>query len=246
VKEVKKTKNGKKFLSVKQLDELSELVETLFLSFFVVLLLFTYVFQLSTVDGNSMENTLKGGEQVLSGKFLYKAETGDVIVMFSEYSYLLEYETAKNYAYADIIKQISSEKLPEMSETEIAEKAENNIEKSEIAGTPVYRINGLNKRIVKRVIATGGQEVKINFENGDVLVDGKLLDEPYIKNLTNLDENAFKYPFVVPEGYVFVLGDNRAMSKDSRHPNVGLVQEDYIIGKIIFRIFPFDKIGFVD
>ncbi len=103
---------------------------------------------------------------------------------------------------------------------------------------------GLDEVIVKRVIAVGGQEVNIDFSTGAVYVDGKELDEPYIKNLTLNDEFAFNYPVVVDEGCYFCMGDNRQGSMDSRHPDVGFVSRDDILGKAIIRIYPFNKIRF--
>ena len=106
--------------------------------------------------------------------------------------------------------------------------------------------DGLGKSIVKRVIAKGGQTVDFNFETGEVFIDGKVQNEPYIKEITHRDEYAFDYPLEIPKGYVFVLGDNRNLSKDSRHPDVGLVSEEEIIGEAVMRIFPFGKFGGID
>lgn len=110
------------------------------------------------------------------------------------------------------------------------------------------RERGLNKQIVKRIIAVGGQTVDIDFERGTVIVDGVTLDEEYITGLTHLDEGAFtgKYPLEIPEGYVFVMGDNRTVSKDSRSSEVGLVSEDNIVGEVIFRLTPLDRFGLID
>lgn len=110
----------------------------------------------------------------------------------------------------------------------------------------LYAAPGLNKNIVKRLIAQSGQEVDIDFEAGIVYVDGKALDEPYTSTLTTRDNRAFTYPFIVPEGYVFVLGDNRYVSKDSRHPEVGLIPEEDIVGRVLLRISPFSKFGTVE
>lgn len=106
---------------------------------------------------------------------------------------------------------------------------------------------GLRKTLVKRVIAVEGQTVGIDFERGAVYVDGKMLDENYITGLTHMDEGAFtgQYPVEVPEGYVFVMGDNRQVSKDSRSSELGFVAVENIIGKVLLRISPPETFGFI-
>ena len=91
--------------------------------------------------------------------------------------------------------------------------------------------------IVKRVIAVEGQEVDIDFGNGIVYVDGQALDEPYITAPTHLAEG-MEFPLIVSEGCVFVLGDNRPVSCDSRNPRVGLLDKREILGKAIFLFLP--------
>ena len=105
---------------------------------------------------------------------------------------------------------------------------------------------GINKTIVKRIIAVEGQTVDIDFENGNVYIDGEVINEPYIYDLTHENNGAFEYPITVPEGYVFVLGDHRSVSKDSRSSDIGLVPIDDIVGKVVFRISPLEKFGLLD
>ena len=91
--------------------------------------------------------------------------------------------------------------------------------------------------IVKRVIATEGQEVNIDFQSGIVYVDGVALDEPYTMTPTNNPEG-IAFPLVVEEGCIFVMGDNRNASKDSRDPEIGQIDRREILGKVIFLFFP--------
>ena len=103
--------------------------------------------------------------------------------------------------------------------------------------TDLLQDNGKQKDLVKRVIATEGQHIKI--EDSKVYVDDKLLDEPYIHdNYTSGDID-----MIIPEGEVFAMGDNREKSLDSRYEEVGLVNEKDIMGKVMIRLFPFNKIG---
>ena len=99
--------------------------------------------------------------------------------------------------------------------------------------------------IVKRIIATEGQTVNIDFDAGRVWVDNVPIEEPYVNGATN---RAFDmtFPQTVPEGCVFVLGDNRNHSSDSRTLSLGMVDERHIIGKVIFRILPVNAFGLVD
>lgn len=97
--------------------------------------------------------------------------------------------------------------------------------------------NWFDEPIVKRIIATENQTVDINFNKGEVYVDGVLLDEPYINNLTLNQEDGVTFPLTVPEGHVFVMGDNRQGSTDSRSEKIGFINENYILGVVKLRPF---------
>ena len=98
-----------------------------------------------------------------------------------------------------------------------------------------------NKILVKRCIAGPGQWVDID-EEGNVYVDGKLLDEPYLKEKSFGDCN-LELPYQVPDNRYFCMGDHRSTSVDSRHTEIGCVSEEQIVGKIVFRVFPFGGFG---
>ncbi len=107
---------------------------------------------------------------------------------------------------------------------------------------------GLDKPLVKRIIATEGQTVRIDRENWKVYVNGYPLDEPYVF-FENGKMVGWEYDtdeIVVPKGHVFVMGDHRNDSLDSRFYRVGMIDVRYIIGEVIFRFFPFDGLGLVN
>ncbi len=117
----------------------------------------------------------------------------------------------------------------------------------------VLNSEALDKTIIKRVIGTEGQTVEIDYNTSSVYVDGQKLDESYLsgsalsmRNSSEFDQDYYDestdtYKYTVPEGYVFVLGDNRNNSTDSR--KIGFVPVDHILGKAFIRVFPIKKFG---
>lgn len=98
-----------------------------------------------------------------------------------------------------------------------------------------------NKALVKRVIATEGQEVSIDFDRGVVYIDGSPIEEEYIAELTKTKLD-FIGPQTVPEGCIFVMGDNRNASTDSRKKEIGMVDTRMLLGKVYYVVFPFADI----
>jgi signal peptidase I len=97
-----------------------------------------------------------------------------------------------------------------------------------------------NKILVKRVIAQAGDWVDID-KDGNVFINGTQMEEPYVEDKA-MGECNIKLPYQVPEGKVFVMGDHRSVSIDSRHTSVGCVSDEQIVGKLVMRIWPLDKI----
>ncbi len=184
----------------KKKSPLFQLVNDIFdvLELFVIvasisLAVFTFLIRPTIVEGESMEDTLLGGDILLVSDVGYEATPGDIVV-------------AQN---------VSLSLYPEA--------------------------------IVKRVIATEGQVVDIDFTTWTLTVDGKVVDEPYRK-VTNdyLRTSDWEYPLQIPEGYVFVMGDNRNHSADSRCEDIGLVPEQCIVGHVLLRVFPFSRFTLFD
>lgn len=101
------------------------------------------------------------------------------------------------------------------------------------------------KIIIKRVIATEGQTIKIDYDNNKVIVDGIVLDEEYVASDTIRPTVGWNIPDTIPEGYVFVMGDNRSVSLDSRSGSIQLIPKTMILGKAQFVIYPFDHFKYL-
>lgn len=148
-----------------------------------VMLIFTFGFRVSGIEGTSMLPTLEDGDRVVLTAFDGKPERGQVVI--------------------------------------------------------ITQPNTFNKPVVKRIIATENQTVDIDFTEGKVYVDGELLSEPYINNPT-INGDDVTFPVTVPEGHVFVMGDNRQGSTDSRSTKIGFIDENYILGVVKYRMVNID------
>lgn len=151
----------------------------------VIVLCFTFVVRIVTVDGHSMEPTLSSGQRVAVQSAFYRPQRGDVVVVDS-YS-----------RYGDML--------------------------------------------VKRVVGAGGDVIDIDFESGIVYRNGEALEEPYVLGPTTLSYD-IQFPITVPQGSVFLLGDNRNGSTDSRHSGVGSVHRDCLLGRAVAVIWPLDHL----
>lgn len=184
---IKKENKKESFLS-----SLYDWIEVVSISVIIVIMIFTFVARLSTVDGDSMYPTLIDGERLIVSDLFYSPENGDIVVLQ---------------------------------------------EKNAFFTSP----------LVKRIIAQEGQTIDFDYENWGVYVDGVKLTEPYINRELEKAMKNYGSPdsVTVPEGHIFVMGDNRNHSTDSRDSLVGFVEYDEIIGKVVFRLFPFSRIGAV-
>ncbi|MCQ2449060.1 MAG: signal peptidase I [Clostridia bacterium] len=161
-----------------------EWLDVLVTALIAVVIIFSLIFRVATIDGTSMESTLHGGEKVIITNVGYEPQRGDVVV--------------------------------------------------------VYREN--DKPIIKRVIAVAGETVEIR-PDGNVYVDGSKLEERYLDDSVRTDPKELKSPLTVEPGKIFVLGDNREVSLDSRYDVIGQVDVNNILGHAILRIFPLNKFG---
>lgn len=123
-----------------------------------------------------------------------------------------------------------------------------NVEDGDIVVLRVPTYEDGEQAIVKRVIATEGQTVDIDFDAGTVTVDGEVLDEPYINEQMTWPSYVMEleFPVTVPEGCIFVMGDNRNHSADSRYPGIGMVDTRYVLGRVVATVWPLDQLGLVE
>ena len=175
-------------------------MEILVFAITFVMLLFSFLFRICTVEGGSMENTLYEEESLVVSDLFYEPKTGDIIVFHQ-------------------------------------------------TGVGAF---SLNEPVVKRVIATAGESVSVQYFSDTMKVSVKhtdgsvtVLEEPYMKYEQPL---IYTRPatYTVPEGHLFVLGDNRNNSADSRSSVIGMVDERRVLGKVLFRVTPLSRLGAVE
>lgn len=211
------TKNG---IGMRILKEIWEWTYTILIAVAIAFLIKAFLFDIVKVDGQSMERTLQHGDRLIVTKLGYEPEQGDIIILDSTYKarerYFKEEALAEGkQEFGFFVKKIKYFSLPKE----------------------------LKRRFyVKRVIATPGQTVDI--KDGRVYVDGEILEEEYYKGETYPLGSSTEYPLTVEENTVFVMGDNRGNSTDSRSSALGLVPYEAVLGKAQIRFFPFNKIGF--
>ena len=191
---MEKVSNNPPMVPAKGIKTLYEWLEEIVIALTLVILVFTFLFRVVTVTGESMLPNFVEGQKLIVTNLGHSVEQGTVVVI----------------------------------------------------------TNVLNEPIIKRVIATEGQTVDIDYETGVVYVDGKAVDETQFGLENGITTRPYStleamvFPQTVPEGCVFVLGDNRSVSKDSRYTEVGMVDTRHILGEAVFTLYPFDRFGVIE
>lgn len=206
---------AKKSGTKKLVNDILDIVESTLATVFVMIMVFTYLLHPVNVEGDSMNPTLHDKDRILMTTVYGKLEYGDIVIVNNDAVYGID------------------------SDGDAIDMAVKN--------------NPLDECIIKRVIAAGGQTINIDNSDSDrskwtVEVDGKVIDEPYIAESAFTSKTGLfdgKFPFTVPEGYYFVMGDNRMNSSDSRSGYVGLIKKEQIYGKALVRYAPFSDFKFL-
>ncbi|MBQ7740825.1 MAG: signal peptidase I [Eubacterium sp.] len=211
-------KKGKKNKSWKR--EVWEWVYTLAIAIAIAFSIKFFVFDIVRVDGSSMYPTLENNDRLIVTKLGYTPHQGDIVILDSTYK--------KREVYFDkVAKEQGKDSLNFIDKF----FAERNGMPSELQ----------TKYYVKRVIALPGQTV--DLVDGYVYVDGEKLDEPYYDGKTTSIDASVQYPITVEDNCVFVMGDNRNHSKDSRSSDLGQVPYGALLGKSQLRVWPLNNMG---
>ncbi len=202
------------------LHEVWEWTYTILIALVIVLLLKTFIFDIVRVDGPSMNPTLTHNDRLIVTKLGYTPKHGDIIILDSTHR--------ERHSYYNVLAEESGKdslNIFEMGYHYLTDMPKNL--------KSVY--------YVKRVIGLPGDEIDIR--DGRVFLNGEILEEAYYDGYTTKTDLTVSYPVTVEEDCVFVMGDNRHNSKDSRASVLGQVPVDAVEGKAIFRLWPFSAIG---
>ena len=199
--------------------EIFEWVYTIVIAVAIALFVKAFLFDVVRVDGSSMHPTLVNNDRLIVTKLGYKPKQGDIVILDSTYKH------REKYFEAAAEKQ-GEEKLSAFEKFKVSRTMPANLKK---------------RYYVKRIIALPGQTV--DLVNGKVYVDGKELDEPYYSGITQSIDATVEYPVTVEDDMVFVMGDNRPHSKDSRSSELGQVPFEAVLGKSQVRIWPLNALG---
>lgn len=199
--------------------EIFEWVYSIVIAVVVAMCIKLVFFDVVRVDGLSMYPTLNDNDRLIVTKLGYEPKQGDIIILDSTYNKREEY-------YDNLAEEEGKEELSGFEKLITSFSLPDDVKK-------VY--------YVKRVIATEGQTV--DLIDGKVYVDGEQLDEPYYSGETYSIDPTVEYPITVDEGCIFVMGDNRGHSLDSRSSQLGEVKVEAVLGHSQLRIFPFNTIS---
>lgn len=199
--------------------EIFEWFYTIAIALIIAFVIKAFLFDVVRVDGSSMFPTLENNDRLIVTKLGYEPHQGDIVILDSAYK--------NREAYYDKLADAKGkEELSSFDKLVNLKNLPSNLKK---------------RYYVKRVIAMPGQTVDI--QNGKVYVDGEVLDEPYYDGITQPIDSTVEYPITVEEDMVFVMGDNRPHSKDSRSSELGQVPYDAVIGKAQLRIWPLNALS---